>query len=107
MASLTVISSTLLPPGVRGSLTKWLTEIGPGVFVGKVSTRVRLLLWQDIEEAVAFTTGAHATIVFPSGIEQGFVFNTTGPGRYQRVTFDGLVLVDRQPAIRWEEENNF
>ena len=33
---------------LRGELTKWLLEVKPGVFVGKVSAMVRERLWDKI-----------------------------------------------------------
>lgn len=40
-----VIVVSACPTGLRGHLTRWLLEISAGVFVGKVTTRVRELLW--------------------------------------------------------------
>ena len=43
-----VIVLTAAPPKIRGHLTRWLFEISPGVYVGKVSARVRELIWEQI-----------------------------------------------------------
>ena len=47
-----VIVLTVSPPKLRGHLTRWLFEVSPGVYVGKVSARVRELLWQQILENI-------------------------------------------------------
>ena len=43
-----VVSLTNCPPKLRGDLTKGLIEINAGVYVGRVSARVRDELWQRI-----------------------------------------------------------
>jgi CRISPR-associated protein Cas2 len=35
-----------VPEVAKGELTRWLTPIGSGVFIGRVSADVRELLWQ-------------------------------------------------------------
>ena len=39
--ALVVLVLTACPAGLRGHLTRWLLEISPGVFCGRVSARVR------------------------------------------------------------------
>lgn len=43
-----VVTLTDCPPKLRGDLTKWLMEINTGVYVGKVSARIREMLWTRI-----------------------------------------------------------
>ena len=43
-----VLVLSACPPGLRGDLTKWLYEVSAGVFVGKVSARIRELLWERV-----------------------------------------------------------
>ncbi|MGL1831902.1 UNVERIFIED_CONTAM: type I-E CRISPR-associated endoribonuclease Cas2, partial [Acinetobacter sp. HSTU-ASm16] len=40
-----VLVLSACPVGLRGDLTKWLYEVSAGVFVGKVSSRIRKHLW--------------------------------------------------------------
>ena len=40
-----VLVLTACPPGLRGYITRWLLEASPGVFVGRLSARVRENLW--------------------------------------------------------------
>jgi CRISPR-associated protein Cas2 len=67
----TVIVVAACPVGLRGHLTRWLLEISAGVFVGRVSARVRDLLWQRTVEMVK--TG-RAIMVFSANNEQGLAF---------------------------------
>lgn len=47
-----VITLTDCPKSLRGDLSKWLLEINTGVFVGKVSARVRDNLWKRVKDSV-------------------------------------------------------
>lgn len=40
-----VLSVTNCPQQLRGDLTKWFIEIDVGVYVGKISARVREKIW--------------------------------------------------------------
>ena len=70
-----VIVLTVSPPKLRGHLTRWLFEVSPGVYVGKVSARVRELLWQQILENIG---EGRAVMVYSSNNEQGLDFRTHG-----------------------------
>ena len=45
-----VLVLSACPAGLRGHITRWLLEIGPGVFVGVLTARVRDLLWDRVVE---------------------------------------------------------
>lgn len=66
-----VLVVTACPAGLRGHLTRWLLEIAAGVFVGKVTARVRDLLWARTVEMVK--TG-RAIMVYSADTEQGLAF---------------------------------
>ena len=66
-----VIVVAACPVGLRGHLTRWLLEIAPGVFVGKVSSRVRDLMWLRVLDMVK--TG-RAIMVYHADNEQGLAF---------------------------------
>lgn len=68
---MTVIVVAACPVGLRGHLTRWLLEISPGVFVGKISARVRTLVWKRVTEMVK--TG-RAIMVYATNNEQGLAF---------------------------------
>lgn len=68
---MTVIVVAACPVGLRGHLTRWLLEIAPGVFVGKVSSRVRELMWLRVVEMVR---AGRAIMVYSANNEQGLAF---------------------------------
>lgn len=83
-----------VPEGLRGHLTKWLMEVAPGVFVGRVSARVREALW---DLAQANLMGGTALMVVASRNEQGFEVRNAGH-RWEPVDLDGFVALRRPPA---------
>ncbi len=92
---MTVICLSNCPPRVRGDLSKWLMEINTGVYVGRISARVRDELWRRITENIR---SGQATMVYRTSGEQHMDFrvhNTT----WQPVDYDGLKLM-RRPAIK-------
>jgi CRISPR-associated protein Cas2 len=86
-----VLMLTACPAGLRGHLTRWLLEIGPGVFVGKVSKRVRDLLWARVLELVK---DGRAVMVFPARNEQGLEFRVHRSA-WVPTDVDGLTLMLR------------
>lgn len=68
---MTVIVVAACPVGLRGHLTRWLPEISSGVFVGKVTARVRTLMWQRVTDMLK--TG-RAIMVYGANNEQGLMF---------------------------------
>ena len=91
---LTVITMTNCPLSLRGDLTKWMQEIGSGVYVGNFNSRVREELWKRIEDSVG--NGA-VTMSFSSRNEIGYDFKTIHSHR-EVVYSDGLPLV-RIPTV--------
>ena len=88
---MTIIVLTNCPPKLRGDMTKWMAEINTGVFVGKISARVREELWKRICENIK---SGQATMVYPADGEQHIDFrvhNTT----WEVVDFDGIKLMRR------------
>ncbi len=86
-----VIVVAACPIGLRGHLTRWLLEISAGVFVGKVSGRVRDLLWERTLEMVK--TG-RAIMVFSANNEQGLDFKVH-KHEWTPVEMEGLTLMLR------------
>lgn len=86
-----VIVLTAAPAKLRGHLTRWLFEISAGVYVGKVSARVRELLWKQITENIG---EGKAVMVYASNNEQGLEFMTHGQ-EWTPVDYDGLELIMR------------
>jgi CRISPR-associated protein Cas2 len=84
-----------VPPRLRGRLAVWLLEVRAGVYVGKVSKRVRELLWGQV------TLGAedgNAVMAWGTNAEAGFDFVTYGKNRRMPVEFDGVKLVSFLPV---------
>ena len=92
---MTVIILERVTPGLRGKLTRWLVEIHAGVFVGKISPRVRDKLWKAVQ--CARRLGA-CTLAFHAPNEQGFVLATAGDASRTLVDFDGLQRLCRPAA---------
>jgi CRISPR-associated protein Cas2 len=101
-----VMTLELVPPRLRGGLTRWLTEIGPGVYVGRVNALVRDLLWDAVIEEAAET--GRAVQVYRTNTEQGFEIRMHGDSKRSIVEIDGLQLVANQHAAwrDWIEEQD-
>lgn len=78
------------PPRLRGRLAVWLLEIRSGIFVGKVSRRVRELLWSYVEAGIE---DGNAIMTWSTNTESGYDFLTLGANRRIPVEFDGIKLV--------------
>ncbi len=79
-----------VPVGLRGELTRWLLELSPGVFVGRVSAMVRDRLW---EMACKKMKGGAGLLVHSAEGEQGFELRLWGPTSRKVADFDGLSLI--------------
>ena len=90
MPSMLVIATTAVPDHLRGALSRWTTEVVPGIFVGTVSARVRDQLWTAVTDTVA--DGA-AVLIHPAPTEQGYTLHTAGTRRRVPHDFDGLTLM--------------
>ncbi|MDP5309413.1 type I-E CRISPR-associated endoribonuclease Cas2e [Streptomyces poriferorum] len=100
MPSMLVIATTAVPDHLRGALSRWTSEVVPGIFVGSVSARVRDQLWQAVTETVG--NGA-AVLVHPAPTEQGYAIRTAGTRRRVPADFDGLTLIRMTAAPKVKE----
>lgn len=91
-----VITLTNCPPALRGDLTKWLQEINTGVYVGRVSTRVREKVWKRVRDS---TKSGSATMVFSTNNEQRMDFRVHNTS-WEPIDFDGLKLILRPSPAR-------
>lgn len=81
-----VVVLSAVPPSLRGDVSKWLFEIGTGVYVGNLSARVRENLWTRIEQNIK---KGRALMVYSAANEQRFEFKVTD--KYGEVLdLDGL-----------------
>jgi CRISPR-associated protein Cas2 len=76
-------------PSLRGELTRWLIQPKTGVFVGRLSARVRDLLWEKVS---AKRKGGAALLVYSDNTEQGFSIRTAGKTSKLIRDFEGLLL---------------
>ena len=78
------------PLKLRGELTKWLMEVKPGTFAGKVSALVRQKLW----ERVCGTSGVvGAVMLYSMNNEQGFAMEMHGEPYRKVKTINGLQFI--------------
>ncbi|MFF8676186.1 type I-E CRISPR-associated endoribonuclease Cas2e [Streptomyces sp. NPDC015242] len=100
MPSMVVIATTAVPDHLRGALSRWTSEVVPGIFIGSVSARVRDQLWRAVTEVVG--NGA-AVLVHPATTEQGYAIRTAGTRRRIPDDFDGLTLIRMTAAPKVKE----
>ena len=93
-----VLTLSKCPQGLKGDVTKWLMEVNTGVYVGKLSARVRDLLWKRVCEHCG---SGKATMVFTVRNEQGFSFYVHNTD-WKPTDFDGLLLL-KKPYKNEEE----
>ncbi len=87
------------PDRLRGRLALWLLEVRAGVYVGKISKRVRDMLWGTLEQGIE---NGNAVMVWSSNTESGFDFMTLGENRRIPKEMDGLKLVSFLPLVSTE-----
>lgn len=86
-----VLSMTSCPPALRGDLTKWMQEIDVGVYVGRLSARVRDELWIRVQDNIK---DGRAIMVYTANNEQGLDFMVHNTD-WIPVDLDGLKVVLR------------
>ena len=91
------------PPRLRGRLAVWLLEVRAGVYVGKVSRRIREMIWGQIE--IGINDGS-AVMAWSTNAESGFDFLTFGPNRRIPLELDGIKLVSFLPVEKADESAN-
>lgn len=82
------------PPRLRGRLAIWLLEVRAGVYVGKVSKRVREMIWTTLEKGVG---EGNAVMAWTTNTESGFDFLTLGANRRIPKEMEGIKLVSFLP----------
>ncbi len=107
MASMVVLATTAVPDHLRGALSRWMIEVGPGLYVGTLSARVRDELWDTASTVIG--DGA-AVLIHPDNNEQGYTLRAAGQRRRRPIDFDGLTLVamsphppSQEPPLIWPE----
>ena len=92
---MTVVILTSCPEGLRGHLTQWLLELSAGVYVGHISARIRVRLW---EKVVDMAGPGRALLVYQQPGEQRLSF-LVHDHHWTPVDFDGITLI-RRPSER-------
>jgi len=83
-----------VPQRLRGRLALWLLEVRAGVYVGKVSRRVREMIWNTVAHAIG---DGNAVMAWATNTESGYDFLTLGENRRIPKEMDGLRLVSFLP----------
>jgi CRISPR-associated protein Cas2 len=94
-----VITLENVSRSLRGELTRWFVEVDTGVFVGRVSSRVRELLWEKVLEK---SDEGRCTMAWTANNEQGFRIRMHGQDDREVVEIDGVALVAVRNA-KWNE----
>ena len=91
------------PHRIRGRLAIWLLEVRAGVYVGKVSRRVREMIWEQVEKGIE---GGNAVMAWSTNTESGFDFVTLGPNRRIPKEMDGIKVVSFLPEEKDHSAEN-
>jgi CRISPR-associated protein Cas2 len=92
-----------VPPRLRGRLAVWLLEIRAGVYVGKVSRRIREMIWHQVGMGI---DDGNAVMAWSTNDESGFDFLTLGKNRRIPLELDGVKLVSFLPEEKLDESSN-
>lgn len=79
------------PDRLRGELTRWLLEIKPGVFAGRVSALVREQLWNKVLDERPYLS---AIQLYSYNCEQGFRIEMTGEPKRHVVDLEGIQCIE-------------
>lgn len=88
-----VIILEKVPTALKGDLSRWLTEIRPGVFLGYISALVREALF---ERCRARMRDGGIVMIAPAQTEQGFRVWTAGNLTREIIDHEGLYLVRKR-----------
>lgn len=85
---------------IRGKTRRYLYELRPNIFAGKISDRVRQSLWNELCK-----NNAQAVMIYDTNNEQGFASQTTGFADEGFSTdMDGVFMrTITKPALRWRD----
>ncbi|WRS30800.1 type I-E CRISPR-associated endoribonuclease Cas2e [Actinomycetaceae bacterium MB13-C1-2] len=86
-----VLILTACSAGLRGHLTRWMMEVSPGVFVGKLNPRLRDHVWAlTIEDG----SGRALLVYKDRSAEQGFSVRSSDHD-WRPTDFDGVTMMRR------------
>ena len=90
-----VLILSAAPASLRGSMTRWLLEVSPGVFVGRLSARVREQLWELVR---AYIGEGRALLIWSVRSEQHFAIASLGHDR-DPVDIEGCLVIEGARTI--------
>lgn len=82
--------------GIKGKVTRWLSEVGPGIYLGRLPARVREKLWLRVVDEMGEEAGA--VLVWSDQTEQGYSVRSAGSPAYGFRDFEGLWLAERRKS---------
>lgn len=94
----------VVPPSVRGELTRWLMPVTANVFVGRVSAEIRDLLWLQVTERC---DSGRVVQLWRAANEQGFAFRLHNVRDRVTVDLDGLNVLAARDAAWLEAVDRF
>lgn len=74
---------------LRGLLTRWLLEVKPGVFVGKISYTVRVRLWKKVQEEKVMG----GLLIYSANTEQGYDIEMFGSLYRSVIDLNGVKVI--------------
>lgn len=87
---MTVIVIECASDKLRGTLTKWLMEVKPGVLVGNPNNLIRQKLWEKVQGS---DVDINALMLYSDNTEQGYTICSLGCPTRRIVNFDGSSLI--------------
>lgn len=93
--TLTVLTTTRIPEGIKGALTKWFLHPHPNVHVGDTTARVRHEIWDILENEHRVFNDGYAIMVSHASNEQGFEIRTCGKHSYEVIDIEGFIAIKR------------
>ena len=94
---MTVFVLEAAPDNLRGRLAIWMLAVRAGIYVGRLSQKVRCRIWAEVCDHLG---DGNAVMLWRSDGVQGFDFVTYGKNRRKPTIVDGLQLVSFLPEER-------
>ncbi|EEJ54453.1 CRISPR-associated protein Cas2 [Mobiluncus mulieris] len=85
-----ILTATAVPEHLHGYLSRFLTEVNMGVYVGKITPRVADALWERCRKVGK--EGSLTLVQSDVRFEQGFSVRAYSPRQHRVRCFDGLWL---------------
>lgn len=98
-SNMLVMILDVVPPSLRGEISRWLMPVDTSVFVGRVSAEVRDLLWSSTLERIG---SGRAVQIWQAKGEQGFAIRAHNLAQRSLVDAEGLTFVAVQDAA-WKQ----